>query len=85
MALAYLAYAHGNFADAVKLLNSLAKGPNSPVHRNAAKIKLAEINIGDEDIDAAAPMLADPPRQDGRDAAGLAWCAAASLERGHLR
>ena len=68
MALADLDYAHGNVADAVKLLDVLAKDPNSPDHSHAAKIKLAEINIANKNIDAADAILADVLRQDGRDA-----------------
>ena len=67
MALADLDYAHGNVADAVKLLEVLAKDPNSPEHSHAAKIKLAEINIANKNIDAADAILADVLRQDGRD------------------
>ena len=84
MALADLDYAHGNFADAVKLLDVLAKDPNSPDHSHAAKIKLAEINIANKNIDAADAILADVLRQDGRDATGLKLRAAIHMERGQL-
>ena len=84
MALADLDYAHGNFADAVKSLEVLAKDPNSPDHSHAAKIKLAEINIANKNIDAADAILADVLRQDGRDATGLKLRAAIHMERGQL-
>ena len=84
MALADLDYAHGNVADAVKLLDVLAKDPNSPDHSHAAKIKLAEINIANKNIDAADAILADVLRQDGRDATGLKLRAAIHMERGQL-
>ena len=84
MALADLDYAHGNFADAVRLLNVLAKDPNSPDHSRAAKIKLAEINIANKNIDAADAILADVLRQDGRDVTALKLRAAIHMERGQL-
>ena len=84
MALADLDYAHGNVADAVKLLEVLAKDPNSPEHSHAAKIKLAEINIANKNIDAANAILADVLRQDGRDPSALKLRAAIRMERGQL-
>ena len=84
MALADLDYAHGNVADAVKLLDLLAQDPNSPDHSHAAKIKLAEINIANKNIDAADAILADVLRQNGRDATGLKLRAAIRMERGQL-
>ena len=84
MATADLDYAHGNFADAVKLLDALAKDPNSADHGHAAKIKLAEIDMANKNIDAADTILAGVLRQDGRDASGLKLRAAIHMERGQL-
>ncbi len=84
MALADLDYAQGNVADAVKLLDVLAKDPNSPDHSHAAKIKLVEINIASKNIDAADAILADVLRQDGRDVTALKLRAAIYMERGQL-
>jgi tetratricopeptide (TPR) repeat protein len=84
MALSDLDYAHGNVADAAKLLEVLANGPNSPEDSRAAKIKLAEINIANKNIDAAEAILADVLRRDGRDPRALKLRAAIRMERGQL-
>ena len=70
--------------DAVKLLEVIAKDPNSPEHSHAAKIKLAEIDIANKNIDAAQAILADVLRQDGRDPSALKLRAAIRMERGQL-
>ena len=84
IALSDLDYSHGNVAEAVKLLDVLAKDPNSAEHSHAAKIKLAEIDIANKNIDAAQAVLADVLRQDGRDPGALKLRASVYLEHGQL-
>ena len=54
MALADLDYAQSKPAESVALLDKLSKSADSDEHARAAKIKLAEQQIGQKNYDAAA-------------------------------
>jgi cellulose synthase operon protein C len=82
IALAEFDYGQGNFADAFKLLETLASKANSPEQALTAKIELAEMNLGRKNIDAADAIVSDILAHDSRNVNALKVRASIRLERG---
>jgi len=83
MALVDLDILQGNADDSVSLLNTLIK-TGSPEHVLAAKVKLAEINVGRKDFSAAEPIIAEILDKDHRNTTGLRLRAIIRIERGQF-
>ena len=84
LALADFDYAHGNFADSSKLLETLAKAKEAPEHALTAKIKLAEMNLARKNIDAAEVLVSEILSKDGRNTSALRLRALIHIDRGQL-
>ena len=84
MALVDLNYLQGKSADAVNSLNTIIKGPGSPEHVLAAKVKLAEISVSRRDFSAAEPIIADVLQKDSRNTGALKLRAMIHLEKGEF-
>jgi cellulose synthase operon protein C len=82
MALADLDIAQGKFADASKLLETLANDEGAPEHSLAAKIKLAELNLNRKNFDAADAGVAGILRVDAQNADALRIRGTIRMERG---
>ena len=84
MALADFDYGQGNDADSFKLLESLASNTASPEQAVAAKIKLAEINLGRKKTDAALALVEGILHNDSRNASALKLRAVIEMDRNQL-
>jgi tetratricopeptide (TPR) repeat protein len=84
MALADFDYSQGKFAESFKLLQTLAKDGSSADQALAAKIKMAELDLRQKNIDAADALVTEILQSDGRNTSGLQLRALIHMERGQL-
>ena len=82
MALADLDYAQSKPAESLALLDKLSKSADSEEHARAAKVKLAEQQIGQKNYDAAAIVVDDILAKDRRNVSGLKLRASIRLAKG---
>ncbi len=84
MALADLDYNQGKVGESIKLLETLAKDTSFADQALAAKIKLAELDLRQKNIDAADALVAEVLQSDGRNTNGLRLRALIRMERSQL-
>ena len=84
MALADLDYTQGQASESVALLDKLSKSADSDEHKRAAKIKLAEQQIGQKNYDAAELVVADILAKDQRNVSGLKLRASIRIAEGQV-
>src|SRR4029078_7572731 len=84
MALADLDYTQGRAGDSVALLDKLSKSKDSDEHLRAAKIKLAEQQIGQKDYAAAEQGVAEILAKDQRNVSALRLRAMIRLAQGQV-
>ena len=84
MALADLDYTQGRASESVALLDKLSKSADSDEHKRAAKIKLAEQQIGQKNYDAAELVVADILAKDQRNVSGLKLRATIRIAKGQV-
>jgi len=82
LALADFDYSQGNFADSSKLLEAIAKDKAAPEHAQAAKIKLAEMDLAQKNVDAAEVLIAEILSKDNRNTSALRLRALIRINRG---
>jgi len=84
MALAEFDYSQGHDDDSFKLLETLAGKTDSADHALAAKIKLAEFNLGRKKIGAAEAVITDVLHSDSRNTSALKLRAIIEMDRNQL-
>ena len=84
MALADFDFSQGNYTDSFKLLQTLASDASAPDHAMAAKVKLAELNLARNNIDAADTLVTDILNTDSRNIDGLRLRAVIHMDRNQL-
>ncbi len=82
LALADFDFAEGHFADAERLLRNLASHPDSAEQSLAARVKLAEMYVKNNMIDAAETIVTDIFRKDSHSVEGLKVRASVRIARG---
>ena len=82
MALSELDYGAGDFEDARKLLETLSRDTSSPAHALAAKIKLGEMYLRRENLDAADAIVSGVLKDDSGNVSALKLRASIRMERG---
>ncbi len=83
IALAELEFSQGDFADSEQLLQTLT-GASSPEQAVAARIKLAEMDIKRDKMDAAAELVSEVLRKDTHNTDALKLRASIRIARGQL-
>jgi tetratricopeptide (TPR) repeat protein len=84
IALAELEFAQGNFADSEQLLHMLFTDASSSEQAVAARIKLAEMDIKRDRMDAAAELVSEVLRKDTHNTDALKLRASIRIARGQL-
>jgi tetratricopeptide (TPR) repeat protein len=84
IALAELHVLEGNFADAVRLLETLSSNAGSRAQALTARVKLAEIQLSRRKADVAEELVAKVLREDSRNIGALKLRATIRIERGDL-
>ena len=84
MALADLDALDGNFTESSQLLEKLISSAASPADANAARVKLAAMQLSRKNIPAAEALIADILRADSHNTDGLKLRASIRIDRGQL-
>jgi cellulose synthase operon protein C len=84
MALADIDFAEGKFAEGRQLLEHLIDAGSSPEHIRTAKIALAQMYLGQKNLDLAEKLATQVLRDDPHNVTGLKLRASLSLERVQL-
>src|ERR1017187_4180812 len=84
MALADLDALGGKFTESSQLLEKLISNAASPADANAARAKLAAMQLGRKNIPAAEALIADILRADSKNTDGLKLRASIRIDRGQL-
>jgi tetratricopeptide (TPR) repeat protein len=84
MALAGMHFADGDYADSVRMLESLAANAKKPEHALAARVRLAEYHLAKKKLEAADAVIAGILAKDNRNTEGLRLRASLRIERGEL-
>src|SRR5664280_260128 len=84
MALADLDALDGKFTESSQLLEKLISNAASPAEANAARIKLAAMQLSQKNTPAAETLIADILRADSKNTDGLKLRASIRIDRGQL-
>ena len=84
MALADFDFNQGNITDSFRLLATIAKSAPTTDQAIAAKIRLAELNLAQKNVDAADALVKDILQKDARNTNGLRLRALIHMEHGQL-
>ena len=84
MALADLDVHDGNFADGAQLLEKLISSATSPADANAARAKLAAMQLGRKNVPAAEALIADILCTDSHNTDALKLRASIRIDQGQL-
>lgn len=84
LALADLDLLGGNFTESSQLLEKLISSAASPADANAARAKLAAMQLGRKNIPAAEALIADMLRTDSHNTDALRFRASIRIDRGQL-
>jgi cellulose synthase operon protein C len=84
MALADLDVLGGDFTESSQLLEKLISNAASPADANAARAKLAAMQLGRKNIPAAETLIADMLRTDSHNTDALRFRASIRIDRGQL-
>jgi tetratricopeptide (TPR) repeat protein len=84
IALAQLEFTQGKFPDAAALLNKIIDGGSPSDHVITAQLNLAEMELRQKQTDAAAALVADVLKKDGRNTGGLAPRASIRMDHGEF-
>jgi tetratricopeptide (TPR) repeat protein len=82
LALADMDLAEGNLADGKQLLESLVRADRSPEHVRSAKVKLAQMYLGESTFGSAESLANDVLLEDSHNVPALKLRASIRLERG---
>ena len=84
LALADFEFAQGNFTDAEQLMNDVVRHAHLATHARAAKLKLAEMDLQRNKIDAADALVSEILRNDRDNTKALKIRASVRIVRGQL-